>query len=106
MKSPNKNKNNTLNAYLSKIIGLLEDTGEDIGFVATNKFNMPVVDEEGNEDWICVTVAVGRESYDGYGARESYVLEKKLKAKLAAEKAKKEAQYTKPAKSSKNEEEE
>ncbi len=108
----NSNKNNIRNAYLSKIVGLLKDAGEDIGYIASNKINMPVVDEEGNEEWVTVTVSVplgegrGKEPYDGYGERESFEMKEKEKAEKAAEKAKKKAQNAKPAKSSKSEEEE
>ena len=93
----NSNKNNIRNAYLSKIVGLLKDAGEDIGYIASNKINMPAVDEEGNEEWVTVTVSVplgegrGKEPYDGYGERESYDLKEKEKAEKAAAKAAKAA---------------
>lgn len=93
----NSNKTTIRNSYLSKIIVLLKDAGEDVGYIASNKINLPVVDEEGNEEWVTVTVSVplgegrGKEPYDGYGERESYDLKEKEKAEKAAAKAAKAA---------------
>jgi hypothetical protein len=77
--------------YLSAIMSYFTD--EDIGRIASNSFNFPIVegDEEG---WVEIVVKVPKETGDeGYDKREEYTLkvkEKEEKAKASAEaKAKK-----------------
>lgn len=84
--------------YMSKLVEALARMGEDVGMTASNEFNFPVVDAEGNEDFIVVKVVIPTgtrdgEEYDGFGARNDYDLKMKNKAekaaKSAADKAKK-----------------
>ena len=69
-------------------------TTEEVLRVGSNEIAFPVVDSEGNEDFIVLTCKIptgankGTESYDGYAMAEEY--EMKLKEK--AEKAKKAAE--------------
>lgn len=77
--------------YLSAIMSYFTD--EDIGRIASNSFNFPIV-EDGEEGWVEIVVKVPKETGDeGYGKREEYTLkikEKEEKAKANAEaKAKK-----------------
>ena len=77
--------------YLSAIMSSFTD--EDIGRIASNSFNFPIV-EDGEEGWVEIVVKVPKETGDeGYGKREEYALkikEKEEKAKASAEaKAKK-----------------
>lgn len=77
--------------YLSAIMSYFTD--EDIGRIASNSFNFPIV-EDGEEGWVEIVVKVPKETGDeGYGKREEYALkikEKEEKAKASAEaKAKK-----------------
>ena len=77
--------------YLSVIMSYFTD--EDIGRIASNSFNFPIV-EDGEEGWVEIVVKVPKETGDeGYGKREEYALkikEKEEKAKASAEaKAKK-----------------
>ena len=77
--------------YLSAIMSYFID--EDIGRIASNSFNFPIV-EDGEEGWVEIVVKVPKETGDeGYGKREEYTLkvkEKEEKAKASAEaKAKK-----------------
>ena len=85
------------NQYIEKIFQFLAEV-EDVGMTASNEFNFPIVDAEGNEDFIVVKVAIPTgsrdgEPYDGYGARNDYQLHLKEKAekeeKAKAAKAKK-----------------
>lgn len=85
------------NQYIEKIFQFLAEV-EDVGMTASNEFNFPIVDAEGNEDFIVVKVAIPTGSrdgdpYDGYGARNDYQLHLKEKAekeeKAKAAKAKK-----------------
>lgn len=89
--------------YLAQLMEML-GAQEDVGMTASNEFNFPVVDSEGNEDFIVVKLVIPTgtrdgDPYDGYGARNDYELlqkEKQEKAKKAAEaKAKKIARDTK-----------
>lgn len=98
------------NAIRARIVRALDDyfdkCGEDIGTIASNTLNFPVVAEDGEEGWVEVVVKVPKgtkdEEYDGYGRRKQYELElqekaeKKAKAdeakakKIAKDKAKRE----------------
>ena len=75
-----------LNNYFS-------ERGEDVGVIASNTLNFPVVAEDGEEGWIEIVVKVPKgtkdEEYDGYGRRRQYEIslnekaEKKVKAEAA-----------------------
>lgn len=98
------------NAIRARIVRALDDyfdkCGEDIGTIASNTLNFPVVAEDGEEGWVEIVVKVPKgtkdEEYDGYGRRQQYELElqekaeKKAKAdeakakKIAKDKAKRE----------------
>lgn len=72
----------------------LDEHDEDVQRTKSNELAIPVVDEEGMEQWIVFTVKVPTGSrdgdvYDGYGEAESYaihVAEQAAKAKEAAAK--------------------
>lgn len=98
------------NALRARIVHALEtyfyQRDEDVGLIASNTLNFPVVTEDGEEGWVEIVVKVPKgtkdEEYDGYGRRQSYALdlqekaEKKAKAdeakakKIAKDKAKRE----------------
>ena len=86
--------------YVEKLIEFFNES-EEVLRVGSNEIAFPVVDREGNEDFIVLTCKIptgankGTEPYDGYAMAEEY--EMKLKEK--AEKAKKSAE----AKKKKNE---
>ena len=65
---------------------------EDLGFIASNKFNFPTV-YNGEEIWVEVTVTIPKENGDeGYMKREQYgdkVEKRKEREKAKAEKYKK-----------------
>lgn len=111
-KLPMKTMNEKRNAVIADLVEILRSRGEDVDFIASNKVNFPVVDSEGNEGWVTVTVSVplgegrGKEPYDGYGERQSYqmkVKEKAEKAAIAAEKKARKIAERKAAKSKKEE---
>lgn len=66
--------------YLAKVRDGLENEGEEVLLVGSNKLAIPVVDAEGNEDFITITISIptgsrdDNEPYDGYGHAESYRL--------------------------------
>lgn len=57
--------------------------GEDVGMIASNAFNFPIVTEEGEEGWVEVVVKVPKYDGDeGYALREEY----EMKCRERAEK--------------------
>ena len=85
--------------YIAKVMGFLAAEGEDIGLIASNACNLPIV-EDGEEGVLEVVVKVVKKPYDEcMQEREDYIAkcaeqaEKKAKreAEAAAKKAKAEA---------------
>lgn len=83
--------------YMEMLVKMLSEQ-EDVGITGSNEFNFPVVDSEGNEDFVVIKVTIPTgsrdgEPYDGYGARNDWEIHLKEKAekdaKSAADKAKK-----------------
>lgn len=77
--------------YVEMLVKFLAEQ-EDVGITGTNEFNFPVVDSEGNEDFIVVKVTIPTgsrdgEPYDGYGARNDWDIHLKEKAEKAAKDA-------------------
>ena len=81
--------------FLELITNFFKDEGEEVLRVKSNEIAMPTLDEEGNDEWIVLTVKVPTgsrddgEAYDGYGMATQYaeaVAEKEAKAKADAEK--------------------
>lgn len=87
-------------SFTKKLVDFLSENGEDVGYIKDNKFNFPVVDAEGNEKFIVVTVAIpkgerlpkqsggGFDPYDGYGEREDFEIHKREMAEKAEQRAK------------------
>ena len=84
--------------YANILFDMLTTSGEDVGRVSAGVLNFPVVDENGNDSWIEITIKVPTGSrdgtpYDGYELREDYVIKQEnaaeRKAKTDAAKAKK-----------------
>ena len=87
--------------YLTKVRDILENEGDEVLLVGSNKLAIPVVDAEGNEDFITITISIptgsrdDNEPYDGYGQAESYKLKLEENQRKAEEKAKKKAEKIK-----------
>lgn len=87
------NANAIRNQIIRSLFDKFSDT-EDCGMIASNSFNFPVVAADGEEGWVEIVVKVPKgtkdEEYDGYGRRESYLLDLQEKAekKAKAEEAK------------------
>lgn len=89
--------------YTTMLIDFLKSQDEDVGRVKDNKFNFPIVDADGNENFVVVTVTIprgaridkseggGYEPYDGYGDRESYEIDLRTKQEKATVNAEKKA---------------
>ena len=78
------------NEWVSKIVAMLVD--EDVQLAGSNEIAIPVVDGEGEDNWVTITIKVPTGSrdgdpYDGYAMAEEYRMkqaEKKEKAEKAA----------------------
>ena len=89
-------RENVKQVYIEKLIEFFKDS-EDVLRVGSNEIAFPVVDSEGNEDFIVLTCKIpigankGTEPYDGYAMAEDYEMKLKLKAekKAKADEAKK-----------------
>lgn len=93
--------------YLEKVMEAF--ASEDVLRIKSNVVAFPVVDTEGNEDFITITVSVPTgsrddgEPWDGYAEAEAYQMkEKEKKEKAEAKKA--EAEKRKKKKTEKKEE--
>jgi hypothetical protein len=84
--------------YLIAFKEFLGNKGEDVLQVGSNKLAIPVVDAEGNEDFLTITLAIptgsreDNEPYDGYGEAESYQKKLAESARKAQEREKKKAE--------------
>lgn len=90
--------------YLSNISEHLTLVGEEVLRVGSNEIAIPVVDSEGNEDFLVLTFKIPTGSrdgdpYDGYAMAEDYALKVRTKAEEAKKKA--EAKAKKIAKDAK-----
>ena len=83
--------------YLKKLIEFFSET-EEVLRVKSNEVAFPIVDDEGNEDFMVITLKIptgankGTEPYDGYAMAQEYEINQKLKAEKAKEQAKKKAE--------------
>lgn len=78
---------------INKLYSFMEQEGEDVGMIASNSFNFPMV-YEGEECFVeVVAKVVKKDSDDCYMMREDFVMKEaekvEKKAKAEAEKAKK-----------------
>lgn len=79
--------------YVNIIWDLLKDS-EELLRVGSNEIAFPIVDSEGNEDFIVLKVTIptgankGTEPYDGYSMAEDYAIKTKTKAEEKAKKDK------------------
>ena len=97
MAKTQKSLNDELRAmYLSRVSECLSKEDEVL-VVGTNELAIPVVDTDGNEKWIVVSVKVPTgtrdgDSYDGYAMAEDFCLRQKNKAEKATERERKTAE--------------
>ena len=82
--------------YLSAIFDMLQEHGEDVGYIESNKLNLPVV-EDGEEGIMVVTISILKSGEDDYmSARDQYADKTRERAerKAKAEAKKKEKKKT------------
>ena len=97
MAKTQKSLNDELRAmYLARVSECLS-TEDEVLVVGANELAVPVVDTDGNEKWIVLTVKVPTgtrdgDAYDGYAMAEDYRMRQKNKAEKAAERERKSAE--------------
>ena len=97
MAKTQKSLNDELRAmYLERVHACLSQEDEVL-VVGANELAIPVVDTDGNEKWIVVTVKVPTgtrdgDAYDGYSMAEDYRMRQEDKKAKAAERERKTAE--------------
>ena len=103
MAKTQKSLNDELRAmYLARVSECLSQEDEVL-VVGANELAVPVVDTDGNEKWIVLTVKVPTgtrdgDAYDGYAMAEDYRMRQEDKAAKAAERERKTAERKAKAK--------
>ena len=82
--------------YMQRINECLS-TEDEVLVVGSNELAIPVVDSEGNEKWIVLTVKIPTgsrdgDAYDGYAMAEDYRMRQAAKAEKATERERKTAE--------------
>ena len=83
--------------HLNEIIKIYESHNDEVLRTASNEIAIPVVDSEGNERYIVITVKVPTgsrdgDAYDGYAMAEDYAMKCAERKAKAEEKARKSAE--------------
>lgn len=87
--------------YVAQLIDFFQKMGEDVLQIKSNEICFPVVDEENNDEFVKITIAVptgsrdDNEPFDGYGKAQEYEMKLKAKAEKAKIAAKKKAEKIK-----------
>ena len=97
--------------YMGKVKEFLENSQDDVLVVGSNEFAIPVVREDGEEDYVVLTFKMPTGSrdgdgYDGYAMAEDYAFkceEKRKKAEAAAKAKEKKIARDKAARAKKAE---
>jgi hypothetical protein len=84
------------NEYVARLVEWLKASDEDVLQVSTNEIAIPVVDNEGEDNYVVFTVKVptgDREgnAYDAYERAQEFAMKQKEKAEKAEADAKKKA---------------
>lgn len=79
--------------YLERVQSALS-ADDEVLVVGSNELAIPVVDSEGNEKWVVLTVKVptgerGGDPYDGYAMAQDYQMRQAAKTEKAAERERK-----------------
>lgn len=98
--------NDEVRALFMARVGEFLAQEDDVQVVGSNELAIPVVDAEGNEKWVVLTIKVPTgsrdgDAYDGYAMAEDYQLKQASKAAKAADRERKAA--ANKAKRAKNE---
>ena len=82
--------------YVKRLVEMLKEEGEDVLVVGSNELAIPVVDGEGEEQYVVFKVQVPSgsrdgDAYDGYAMAEDYAMKQRDKAEKAAKAAEEKA---------------
>lgn len=82
--------------WTTKVMDWLDAAGEDVLRVGSNEIAIPVVDGEGEDNYVVFTIKVPTgsrdgDAYDGYSMAEDYEMRSKEKAAKAAKAAEEKA---------------
>ena len=82
--------------YVRRLVEILKEEGEDVLIVGSNEIAIPVVDGEGEEQYVVYKVQVPSgsrdgDAYDGYAMAEDYAMKQRDKAEKAAKAAEEKA---------------
>ena len=90
------------NKFMNAVVAYLEAQDEEVLRTKSNEIAIPPLDEDGNDEWCVITFKVPTgsrddgEAYDGYGMAEEFTAKEAEKAVKAAEaEAKKQAKIAK-----------
>lgn len=80
--------------YTLLVARLFEQNGEEVLYTNSNEVTFPVVDAEGNEAFVTITVKVPSGSrdgdpYDGYAMAQEYAMKVAKRKRIAEEREKK-----------------
>ena len=108
MAKTQKSLNDELRALWVQRVHTSLSQEDEVLVVGANELAVPVVDTDGNEKWIVLTIKVPTgsrdgDAYDGYAMAEDYQLKLANKAAKAAEKERKAADKAKRAKKNEGE---
>lgn len=83
--------------WLDFLTEAVQRKGDETLQTASNEFAIPVVDSDGGEHYVVITIKIPTgsrdgEAYDGYAAAEDYTMKCNTKAAKAAEKERKAAE--------------
>ena len=83
--------------WMADLMAHIEGKDFEVLQTASNEFAVPVVDSEGGEHYVVITVKIPTgsrdgDAYDGYAAAEDYRMRQTAKAEKAAEKERKAAE--------------
>lgn len=71
--------------YLVKVVNFFESLDEEVLQIKSNEIAFPVVDNDGNEDFIKITISIptgsnkGTEPFDAYSLAEEFQMKQKQK---------------------------
>ena len=82
--------------YVKRLMEMLKEDGEDVLVVGSNELAIPVVDGEGEEQYVVFKVQIPSgsrdgDAYDGYAMAEDYAMKQRDKAEKAAKAAEEKA---------------
>ena len=97
MANTTKSLNDALRAQYMERVHTCLSAEDEVLVVGANELAVPVVDADGNEKWIVLTIKVPTgsrdgDAYDGYAMAEDYCLRQKDKAAKQAERERKTAE--------------